>query len=95
MEAPLGGDLCPPLDEEALSFRAMVLTYVRTSKAQSMKFIKGIEEMLEVKLPQSSTRCKTLAFANRGLIGKFTSIWPSPRTMASWIQKNLKPHVKG
>lgn len=36
-----------------------------------------------------------MPLVDRGLIGQFTYIWPSPRTMASWLEKNWKPLIKG
>lgn len=73
----------------------MVTMYARRSKAQPTPFVKRIEEILEPKLPPSSTRHKYLTLANQGLVGKFTGIWPSPKIVATWVQKYWKPYIKG
>ena len=30
----------------------------------------------------------------RGLIGQFTSLWPSPKSVEDWTQRNWKPLIK-
>jgi hypothetical protein len=36
-----------------------------------------------------------LALAERGLLGQFTGIYPLPRSMANWVQKNWQDLIKG
>jgi hypothetical protein len=51
--------------------------------------------MPKVSLPPSLSRNKALALDNHGLISQFTGIWPSPKTVAIWMEKNWKPLIKG
>lgn len=55
-----GGGEAPP-DEDAISFHAMVSTFARNSKAQPTRVVKWTEEILEEKLPPTSSRHKALA----------------------------------
>jgi len=40
-----------PLDEEVMTFHAMISTSVKKNKVQASQFVKMLVEMLEVKLP--------------------------------------------
>jgi hypothetical protein len=54
-----------------------------------------MDEMPKVILPPYSTWRKSLALTDRGLIGQFMSIWPSPKTIVFWIEKICKLLIKG
>lgn len=43
------------------------------------KFVKKIEGLQEVALPPTLPRMVALALAEKGLIGQFTGLWPSPK----------------
>jgi hypothetical protein len=85
----------PPPDVDALALQAMVVSSVKNMKAQPSKFVKTLNEMPNVSLPPSSSRKKALALSYHSLIGQFTGIWPSPRIMGSWMEKNWKPLING
>ena len=38
--------------------------------------------------------CRTdLNIAERGLIGQFIGLWPSPKAIEGWVQRNWKPLI--
>jgi len=87
-----GREIAPPSDEEALDFYSMVAASAKYSKSQQSKFVK---KMSKVVLPPSTSRKKSLALNERGLIGQSTCIFPSPKTMSFWLEKNWKSLIKG
>jgi hypothetical protein len=40
-------------------------------------------------------RRKSLSFASRVLVGQFMGLWPSPRQIDLWIERNWHPLVQG
>ena len=55
----------------------------RTGKRELPKFVKRIEDVPEVALPPEETIRVALSLADQALIGKFTGLWPSPKTTDS------------
>jgi hypothetical protein len=47
-----------------------------------------------VALPAEETCRSALNLAERGLIGQFTGLWPSPKVVDAWVQRNWSPLVK-
>jgi hypothetical protein len=66
----------------------MVASSLKALKNQSSQFVKRLVEMLKVALSPSTFSRKALALVDRGLISEFIGIWPSPKTIATWIEKN-------
>jgi hypothetical protein len=96
MAAPGGGDSAssPPLSD-ADAFRKLVgSSRKRPGPPQVPKFIKKLEEIPEIALPESQPVKIALALADRGLVGQFMGLWPSPKTTDDWIQRNWKPHLQ-
>ena len=58
------------------------------------KFIKKLEEIPEIALPEEKPMEIALALAKRGLVGQFMGLWPSAKSTDDWIQRNWKPHLK-
>ena len=58
------------------------------------KFIKKLEEIPEIALPESTLVKIVLALSKRGLVGQFMGLCPSAKTTDDWIQRNWKPHLK-
>ena len=46
-----------------------------------------------VELPVDRICRSVLNLAERGLIGQFTSLWPSPKAIDSWVERNWRPLV--
>ena len=52
------------------------------------KFVKRMEEIPEISLPLALPRKAALSLAERGLVGQFTRLWPSPKTVQKWVERN-------
>jgi hypothetical protein len=50
------------------------------------KFVKKLDEIPKVDILPSTSRKKALDLADKGLIGQFTGIWPSPKWLFGWKQ---------
>jgi hypothetical protein len=57
------------------------------------KFIKKLEDIPEIALPEERPMQIALALAQRGLVGQFMGLWPSSKTTDDWIQRNWKPNL--
>jgi hypothetical protein len=91
MEAP--GDPDPPPEVQA--FRKMVATgSKRPPSASQQKFVRKMDSIPTVALPEEETCKAALNLAERGLIGQFMGLWPSPKTVEDWTQRNWKPLIK-
>ena len=83
-----------PLDLQSEAFDRLI-TYQnkRSGKRTPPKFVKHIEDVLEVSLPPEETMRVALSLADRALIRKFMGLWPLPKTMDSWVQRNWSPLI--
>ena len=62
---------------------------VQAATVPSSKFVKR-EEVPEVKLSSTASKRKAVALSEKGLIGLFTGLWPSPRSVEVWLNKNWR-----
>ena len=96
MVAPGGGDTDPPppiSDEDA--FRRLISSGGKRKAPLSVpKFIKKLEEIPKIALPEIQSVKIALALSERGLVGQFMGLWPLAKTTDDWIQRNWKPHLK-
>ena len=96
MAAPGGGEVAPPpssSDEEA--FRRLLNCRGKKASPQEIpKFIKKLEEIPEIALPEEKPMKIALALAKRGLVCQFMGLWPSTKSTDDWIQRNWKPNLK-
>jgi hypothetical protein len=91
MEAP--GDPDPP--PEVLAFRNMVAAGPkRPPSAIQQKFVRKMDTIPTVALPEEETCKAALNLAERGLIGQFMGLWPSPKSVEEWTQRNWRPLIK-
>ena len=51
-----------------------------------LKFVKKLDVFQEVQLPPTLPRMAALSLAKKGLIGQFTGLWPSQRTVQRWVE---------
>jgi len=67
------------------------------TKIQSLviKFVKRLEDILEISLPPALPRKAELSLAERGLVGQFTGLWPSPKTIQKWVERNWSATING
>ena len=95
MAAPGGGDPPPPPSAELDAFRRLVASGGKRKTPFTVpKFIKKLEEIPEIALPETTSVKIALALSERGLVGQFMGLWPSAKTTDDWIQRNWKPHLK-
>ena len=93
--------MAPPVDStEGADAQSAFSTLVKSLLTQCprpslSKFVKKLDSLQEVVLPPTLPRMAALSLAEWGLIGKFTGLWPSPKTVQRWIEKNWADKVSG
>eukprot|EP00253_Pinus_taeda_P004488 PITA_04488 len=95
MEIPEGS--APPADPppEVSAFISLIASRTkRPPSAFQQKFIKRMDTIPSVALPEEDTCKAALNLAERGVIGQFTGLWPSPKSVEEWTQRNWKPLIK-
>jgi hypothetical protein len=91
------GGSAPPLSPppEISAFKALIAaTSKRPLTASQQKFVKKLDSIPTVALPEEETCKAALNLAERGLIGQFTGLWPSPKSVEDWTQRNWSPLIK-
>jgi len=68
---------------------------VPKAKPVASKFVKKLDEIPEIALPPTLPRKATISLAERGLVGQFTSLWPSPRAVQKWVERNWSANIHG
>ena len=66
----------------------------RQPSANQQKFIKRMDSIPSVALPEAETCKAALNLTEKGLIGQFTGLWPSPKSVEEWTQRNWKLLIK-
>ena len=88
MAVPGGGTEVPPLlIPNADAFRRLINSNGKR-KADPIipKFIRKLEEIPEIVLPEARPMKTALALAQRGLVGQFMGLWLFSKTTDDWIQ---------
>lgn len=89
MELGSGPAAPPPLPSELEAFKAIVVAAgKRQTSSPQQKFVKKLDSIPTVTLPVEETCRSVLKLAERGLIGQFTRLWPSPRAFEEWVKRN-------
>ena len=89
MEVEGGSSPIPDLN----AFRRLTASGSKRKLSQTQQtFVKKLENIPSVALPMETCQ-KAINIANRGLIGQFTRLWPSPKTIAGWVHRNWKPLI--
>ena len=58
------------------------------------RFVKRAD-VPEVKLYSVASKRKAVTLSEKGLIGLFTGLWPSPRSVEVWLNKNWRTLIQG
>lgn len=91
---PSGGSDSPP-PPEVTAFKEMISKCnKRPSSASQQKFVKKMDTIPTIALAEEETCKAALNLSERGLIGQFTGLWPSPKSVEDWTQRNWKPPTK-
>jgi hypothetical protein len=78
------------------AFKALVRSAGPKSKPSlPSKFIKKLEEIPSLELSPEEPCKLALQLADKALIGKFTGLWPSPKTVEAWTNERWKPLIQG
>ena len=78
------------------AFKALVRSArPKTEPSSSSKFVKKMEEIPSLELPPEEPCNLALLFAGTTLIGKFTGLWPSPKTVEAWMDDRWKSLIQG
>lgn len=90
------GDPDPPrVPSEVMAFRSMIAAGTkRPPSGMQKKFVKKLDSIPSVALPEQETCKAAMNLTERGLIGQFTGLWPSPKSVEDWTQRNWKPLIK-
>ena len=67
---------------------------VQPGAAPSSRFVKRAD-VPEVKLSSIASKRKAVTLSEKGLIGLFTGLWPSPRSVEAWLNKNWRTLIQG
>jgi hypothetical protein len=80
------------MEEDPLeTFNALVRSARPKSKPPiSSKFVKKMEEIPSLELSPEEPCNLALILAENALIGKFTGLWPSPKTVEAWMEDRWK-----
>jgi len=96
MAAPGGGSSPPsaPLSAAEAFRRLLGPPGKKQAVAPPPKFIKKLDEIPEIALPEEPSIKTALALAERSLVGQFMGLWPSTKTTNDWIQRSWRPQLK-
>ena len=90
----------PPLDPDLEEFNGHFQRIVASSAplsssvSSSSHFVKR-SQVPSVKLSFMASKRKVVTLSEKGLIGLFTGLWPSPRSVEVWLNKNWRVLIQG
>ena len=93
---PVDGER-PPLgpNAEILAFKALIAGRSKVmAQNATPKFVKRLDEVPTIDLPPLHPMQVAISLADRALVEQFTGLWPSPKTIDNWIQKNWRPLLR-
>ena len=80
---------------ELAAFRKLIASSNKRKLNETrQKFVKNMDNIPTVALPAEETCRSALNLSNRGLIGQFTGLSPSPKAVDAWVQRNWGSLVK-
>ena len=90
MGAPGGVEPSPtPPSSSAEAFRCLLSQKgKKRAHPEVPKFIKKLDEILEISLPEDQPIKIALPLADRGLVGQFMGRWPTSKATDEWVQRN-------
>ena len=81
-----------PLPRDLEAFNRLIASSGKRKRGPAQKFVKKVD-IPSIELPDVQTCWSALNLAEWGLIGQFTSLWPSPKAIDGWVQRNSRPLV--
>ena len=80
----MGGGSSPP--PKLTAFRKLVAASGKRNPSQNEQtFVKKLDNIPSVDLPAEQPCRSSMNIADRGIIGHFTSLWPSPKAIDRWV----------
>jgi hypothetical protein len=77
------------------AFKALVRSAgPKTKPSIPSKFVKKMEEVPTLELSPEQPCNFALYLAEKALVGKFTGLWPSPKTVDAWIEERWRPLIQ-
>eukprot|EP00253_Pinus_taeda_P032749 PITA_32749 len=83
----------PPSSPAEDAFNHLLAGLPPKKRIDASKFVKKLDEIPEISLPPETPMQFALSLADRGLIGQFTGLWPSPKTTEQWVNRNWAPLI--
>jgi hypothetical protein len=82
---------------EIEAFKMLFSNLKPTNGAHPMlnKFVKMMDIIPHLDVSIATPRKKSLILHEHTLVGKFTSLWPSPKSIESWVAKQWAPKPQG
>ena len=69
------------------TFRRLIALGSKRKLTQiQQSFVKNLYNIPSIDLPVDQTCRSTLNLAEKGLIGQFTGLWPSPKAIEGWFK---------
>lgn len=65
------------------------------NKPVASNFVNKLADIPEISLPPSLPRKAAISLVERGLVGQFTGLWPSPRVVQKWVEHNWNANIQG
>jgi len=90
----LGPSMYLPSSPAVDAFNQLLASLPQKKRSEASKFVKKLDEIPEISLPPEAPIQVALSLADRGLIGQFTGLWPSPKTTEQWVSRNWAPLIK-
>ena len=81
-----------PLPPDLEAFNKLIASSGKRKCGPAQKFVKKVD-IPSIELPTNKTCRSALYLADCGLIGWFTSLWPSPKAIDGWVQRNWRPLI--
>eukprot|EP00253_Pinus_taeda_P031855 PITA_31855 len=83
-------------EENEEAFTSLIATIRAPRNMQTInKFLEKLEDIPEISLPLSLPCRAALSLAERGLVGQFTGIWPSTKSVQRWVERNWSSTING
>jgi len=60
----------------------------KATRKELPKFVKKLEDIPKVALPQEYITRVALSLVDQALIGQFTGLWPTLKATEGWVQRN-------
>ena len=79
-----GGEPPLPLPPDLEDFKKLIASNGKRNGGIAQKFVKKVD-IPSIELPAEKNCRLALNLVERGLIGQFTGLWPSPKAIDGWV----------